>query len=73
MGVGARSINDQAWLIKRSRGASKQDQAIKSKIWRSKILIAVADGSTGYIAVTTPCTSFISTPTCSLLPPLLVE
>ena len=43
------------WLIKRSRGASKQDQAIKSKIWRSKILIAVADGSTGYIAVTTPC------------------
>ena len=40
------------WLIKRSKGASKQDQAIKSKIWRSKILIAVADGSTGYIAVT---------------------
>ena len=42
------------WLIKRSRGASKQDQAINSKIWPSKILIAVADGSIGYIAVTSP-------------------
>ena len=41
--------------IKRSRDASKQDQAIKSKFWQSKILIAVADGSTGYMAVTTPC------------------
>ena len=45
----------KVWSIKRSTGASKQDQAIKSIFWRSKVLIAVADGSTGYIAVTTPC------------------
>ena len=37
------------------KGCLKQDQAIKSKFCRSKILIAVADGSTGYIVVTTPC------------------
>ena len=49
----------KVWLIKRSRDPSKQDQAIKSKFWQSKILIAVADGSTGYIAVTTPCSFFL--------------
>ena len=42
------------WSIKRLRGALKQDQAIKSKFWRSKSLIAIADGSIGYIVVITP-------------------
>ena len=44
----------KVWSIKRSRDASKQNQVIKSKFWRSKFLIAVTDGSTGYMAVTTP-------------------
>ena len=39
-------------LVDQGVHASKQDQVIKSEIW-SKILIAVADGSIGYIAVTT--------------------
>ena len=31
------------------------NQTIKSPFWRSNFLIAVAGGSTGHIAVTTPC------------------
>ena len=37
-----------------SKGALRPDQAIKSQFQRSKLLIAVADRSTGHIAVTTP-------------------
>ena len=52
-------------LIKQSRHHLKVNQAIKrctkarssnqDRILVDKILIAVADGSTGHIAVTTPC------------------
>ena len=38
-----------------SKGALRPDQAIKSQFQRSILLIAVADRSTGHIAVTTPC------------------
>ena len=38
-----------------SKAALKPNQAIKSQFQRSKLLIAVADRSTGHIAVTTPC------------------
>ena len=40
-----------------SKVALRPDQAIKSQFQRSKLLIAVADRSTGHIAVTTPCIS----------------
>ena len=58
MGGVTRSIMIEHKILvdqKISRGALKQDQAIKSNFWRSKFLIAVADGSTGHIVVTTPC------------------
>ena len=43
------------WNIKRSRTIFECNQAIKVKFRQSKILIPVANGSTGAMNVTTPC------------------
>ena len=45
------------WNIKRSRTIFEWNQAIKVKFCQSKILIPVANGSTGTMNVTTPCFS----------------
>ena len=45
------------WNIKQSSTIFECNQAIKVKFRQSKILILVANGSTGAMNVTTPCTS----------------
>ena len=44
-----------ATKIKRSKSKIYSSQAIKIRFWTIKILIPVADASTGYIRVATPC------------------
>ena len=44
-------------VIKPSRASERSDQAIKDNSHQSKLLILVANASTGDVYVTTPCSS----------------